>query len=106
MSVTGCEKALKSQNLGDQANNGGGKKNLFRSRWRWWWWGSGGGSGGNHEEQGDIKSAFISKFSDLERLNKGPQKDSDGVALPGGGEGWIMLTIGWTVENGHSHGHV
>ena len=40
------------------------------------------GSGRNHEEQGDIKSAFISKFTDLERLNEGPQKDSDGVALP------------------------
>ena len=26
MSVTGCEKALKSQNLGDQANNGRRKK--------------------------------------------------------------------------------
>ena len=62
------------------------------------------GSGRNHEEQGDIKSAFISKFTDLERLNKGPQKDSDGVALPGGGEGWIILTIGWRIEDGHSHG--
>ena len=50
------------------------------------------------------KSTFLSKFTDLERLNEGPQKDSDSVALPGGGEGWIMLTIGWRIEDGHSHG--
>ena len=61
------------------------------------------GSDRNHEEQGD-RICFLSKFTDLERLNEGPQKDSDGVALPGGGEGWIMLTIGWRIEDGHSHG--